>query len=569
MQPQLRFPLLTFSLVIFTSLISVGCDTSDSDSVVRAKRPRPVSTKVLRKQSPPSSALVAASVASWKTQEIGFEVSGRVEWVSEINAMIEGRLKTADGAILVDGSPVARIDPERYELSYEIAKADLQRAEQQVIATQIRIEKTIPAQLRAAEADRQVAAIEVDRNRRLVLTNAVSQSELDSYEAELATAVSQVEQLNAELRSVEADLVADKLGVEQAKQSLRDAERDLENCVLYSSFRGQIADTAVVPGSVVSSGAPVATIQMMDPIKIEFEVSANDSRLIGRKQDLPIVITRADGSSETRRALIYQIDPVADPATRTFTVTLLVLNEPVTDHTNLESPSTPVIERAWRTDLNFLPIEAPSANYVVVDSIEQDQQGYYVWRIDNFRQGEPIPDNRRFKVSKMRVRPIGPIIPFLSEFFFQPIELLDETYVPDRDLVTGPLTFPYGSRENWDQETVFVDRSGRWLLRPGDLVMVDLSGSNAEQGIYVPMDAVSYSENKTFLFILESKNDTHKARRIEVNLIDPSDAKNANSYRRVQSVDGQTLEGLSYIVEGVHYLVDGEQVRPITMEATP
>ncbi|MEM6799429.1 MAG: HlyD family efflux transporter periplasmic adaptor subunit, partial [Planctomycetota bacterium] len=413
---------------ILLACVVTGCDNAVRESEVSVKRPRPVVTRALVNRASPSSAFVAASVASWKTEEIGFEVGGRVEWVTEKNATIEGRVTSPQGQLLVPGAPIARLDPESYQLDFEIAKAELSRAEQQVVATTISLEKTIPAQLRAAQSDQRLAEIEVSRSRRLIQTNAISQSELDADEAELATAVSQVEQLVAQLRSTEADLVADRLGVEQAKQSLRDAERNLENCTLYSSFRGQIADVAVVPGSVVSSGTPIATIQMMDPIKIEFEVSASDSRLLAREQELPFVATDENGAKQRLRGLIYQIDPVADPSTRTFTVTLLAMNEEVRTSTAGGAESLAVIEKAWRTDLEFLPGSQPGSNFVLAESIESDGQGNYVWRIDGYKQGEMLPENRQFKVSKLPVRPVGQPIPFLGEFLFQRVEVADPSY---------------------------------------------------------------------------------------------------------------------------------------------
>ncbi|MEO0531580.1 MAG: HlyD family efflux transporter periplasmic adaptor subunit [Planctomycetota bacterium] len=557
---------LTVALLAF----AIGCGAPEAGDLLEAKRPRPVSTRMLEVRLSPSSAFVAASVASWKTEEIGFEVSGRVEWVTEKNAAIEGRIEAADGQLMVEGSPVARIDPESYELGFEIAKAELARAEQQVVATQINLERTVPAQLRAADSDRRLAEIEVVRSRRLVQTNAVSQSELDGDEAELATAISQVEQLTAQLRSTEADLVADRLAVEQARQSLRDAERDLENCVLYSSFRGQIAEVTVVPGSVVSSGAPVVTIQMMDPIKIAFEVSGKDSRLLAQRQQLPFVLTGPDGTKETREALVYQIDPVADPATRTFTVTLLAMNETVTDNgPEGESQGTPVIEKAWRTDLDFLPGAAPGRDFVIAESIERDDQGTFVWQIDNVTVGQVLPSDRLLRVSKLRVSPEGPPVPFLGEFFFQAVRVDDSQYDGHRNLVTGPLTFPDGDPSAWDQSTVRISRGGRWLLRPGDLVMADLSGAEIGSGLYVPMDAISYSEDKTFVFIVEPNAEGHVARRVEVAIDNATDAKGATSFRSIAAIDGESLVGSQYVVEGVHYLVDGEKVRPVASRGQP
>ena len=50
----------------------------------------------------------------------------------------------------------------------------------------------------------------------------------------------------------------------------------------------------VVPGSVVAAGQGVAMLQMMDPIKVEMEVSAEESRRLRNRQRLPVRLTMED-----------------------------------------------------------------------------------------------------------------------------------------------------------------------------------------------------------------------------------------------------------------------------------
>ncbi len=75
---------------------------------------------------------------------------------------------------------------------------------------------------------------------------------------------------------------------------------------------------------------------MMDPIKVDVEVSAENSRLLDYRDVVDVIIPQTEqaesgsaGQSGTTsiRAIVYTIDPVADPATRTFTVTLLTQNQ--------------------------------------------------------------------------------------------------------------------------------------------------------------------------------------------------------------------------------------------------
>ena len=114
--------------------------------------------------------------------------------------------------------------------------------------------------------------------------NAASESELDQAVNLVQTRKARVASLEATEKQTRAELKAALAQIKSAQQAVRDATRDLEHTTLYASYRGQISDVHVVPGSVVSPGSPVVTLQMMDPIKIEVEVSADKSRELRQRQ---------------------------------------------------------------------------------------------------------------------------------------------------------------------------------------------------------------------------------------------------------------------------------------------
>ena len=437
-------------------LLTTGCNRNAK--TIPEKSPRPVRVETLRLKPPPENALVTASVASWKTEQIGFEVGGRVEWVAEPNTNIEGRVwsvetdgeKPADPdsdvdpnvdvadsltpvrnerVLIIEGTPVARIESERFSLQVESARAEVERATQAINAAKIELEKSLPSQQRAAEAEKKLAKTEFDRSRRLFDQDAGSQADVDRDEANYQNAVSRIEQLDATEKAKLAELQSLQSQLLQARQSLRDAERSLEDCTLYSSFRGQIADVSVVPGSVVAAGNPVATVQMMDPIKLELEVSAEKSRKLRKRQRFPVWVTLADGSQEIHDGFLYLIDSIADPQTRTFTLTLLLLNKS-TDSDNL-SPDIPRTDQSWRLDFSFLPGAEEGMLWASEDAIHEDEQGAYLWRIDNLNQHQTLPKDRLLEVSKMRIRRGPSTIPFLGNWVFQQVILLDDSFDPD------------------------------------------------------------------------------------------------------------------------------------------
>tara|TARA_R110002049_G_scaffold46487_1_gene135124 strand:+ start:67568 stop:69202 length:1635 start_codon:yes stop_codon:yes gene_type:complete len=532
---------------------------------VVAKKPRPVTVKTLRREPPPNGALVSASVASWKTEEIGFEVGGRVEWVAEPNTSIEGRVIDGDGNVIIEGTPVAAIESERYQLHVDSAKAELARAKQNVEVAIIELEKSLPSQLRAAEIERDLAQTELNRSQRLKDQNAGSQADVDRGAANYETALSRIEQIEATRKAKVADIESLRFQVKQAEQALRDAQRNLEDCTLYSSFRGQVANIAVVPGSVVTSGQPVATVQMMDPIKIEVEVSAEDSQRLSKRQRLTLLVKHADGSVQMHDGFLYLVDPVADLSTRTFTLTLLMLNQNTRHSSDAgNNESVAVTDQAWRTLFSFLPGADQGLTFAIEEAIHADELGPFVWKIENFRVGESMPKDRLAKVSKLRVRLGSTKLPFLGNWLFQQIEFPNDEFDAEQDLIAGKLSGIDGPVSQWDGDEILIERSSPWLVRPGDIVQVDLSDEDAEPGFFVPMDAISQSGDKHYLFVIDKSADQTIARRVEIVLAEKRQDSRLSSLLRIQAADDAIdLDGVQFVTQGTHYLVDLEPVNVI------
>lgn len=550
---SIRFQPVT--LMILLAVLS-GCAQQAQTKL--EKKPRPVEVKTLTTKQQQNDSLVTAPVASWKTEQIGFEVTGRIESVVEPNTDIEGRVSDGEGNLIVAGTPIARINPERYELQVQSQVAQVARATQAIEAARIGLERTLPAQMRAAEAEKKRAKTEFERSKRLVTQKAGAQSDVDRDEAAFDTAISQIEQLNASAKAQQAELQSLDAQLLQAKDSLRDAKRNLENCTLYSSFRGQISDVAVVPGSVVTAGAPVATIQMMDPIKVEVEVSAEDSRRLRNRQRIPVIVNREDGKIEEQDGFLYLVDPVADSQTRTFTLTLLMINQRLTDEASLLG--IPSVDQTWRVDFEFLPGSGAGTYFVSEDAICNDEQGPYLWCVTNMELHGNMPSDRLLDVRKTRIK-IGPAkIPFLGNWIFQQVELADESFDPKKNLIIGKLKMPAGDLSDWDGDQVLFQNDGQWMLRPGDLVKVDLADSVAASGFFVPMDAIAFELDQKFLFLLNENKTT--VERVEINVA--TTAGNTSSVVAVEPKDiAITLEGRKYVSRGAHYLLDGEKVRPI------
>lgn len=536
----------------------VGCGESDQLTVQR--RPRPVATQTLVMRPAPSNALVTASAGAWKTEDLGFEVSGRIEYVADQNTEIEGRIRDASGDLIIAGTPIARIESERYELAVARAKAAVAQAKQDLIVAQTDLDETIPAKIDAANASVELAKIQFERSKRLQSQNAGSQSELDSAKASYENATAELRQLIAAEKSQKSQIESVKNAVLQAQQSLRDADRDLEDCTLFSSFGGKVAETAVVPGSLVSAGSPVATIQMMDPIKIELEVSGEQSRRLQRAETLPVHVAMPDGSTKVLDGFLHQIDPSADPETRTFTLTILVLNQQLLNDAGSDVATTQDI---WRLDLKFIPGAKPGDLYIEENSILRDDQGAYLWQITNANAQSRTPPDHLFSVKKLRVTPGPTKVPYLGDYIFQQVTVQDSSFDPQRDIVIGELNVPEKPANQWNGNQVLLDSPSRWMLRPGDLVKVDLSDSSNRPGFYVPMDAIVRKAGESFLFQIVGQDDSTIVKQVPVRVAQPTLGSTLSRLRRVESVGEQTLDGIQFVTQGTHFLMNGERVKAL------
>jgi len=542
--------------VMLTTLVATNCNSQEEAAPKR--RPRPVTVAVLKKQPPPNASLITASAGSWKVEQIGFEVGGRVEFVAEPNTEIEGRIFDKSGKLIVPGTPIGRLESERYRIQVGKARAEVARAEQTLLAAQIDLDESIPAQISAATATRDLTKTEFERAQELFSKDFGTELEFIRSKVNYESAEAQLKQLNATRRAKSAEIESLKNSKLQAEQDLRDAERNLEDCTLYSSFRGQIADISVVPGSVVSAGQSIATLQMMDPIKIEFEVSTEVSRQLQDRESLPVVINMPNGTVETHEAYVYLIDSVADPRTRTFTVTLLMTNKQIA---SIASDSNIATTRdIWRLDFKFLSSVMGNRLCIEENALLQDSEGYYLWMITNLTIQTLRTSDQNLKVRKLRVAPGSFKVPFLGNWVFQDIEVNDEDFDPKVNVVVGELQVSGGEAAEWNGDTVIRSTGSQWMLRPGDLVRVDLTEGNGIDGYYVPMNAIIHKYGQTYIFVVTRTRDQSLVRKKTVRLIGDRTLAVTSSLLRVESTDGSSLDGVRYVVDGVHYLIDGEQV---------
>lgn len=532
-----------------------------------SKPPRPVSTLTLTQTRPGVTSEVTGSVVSWKTERIGFEVSGRVRRVIEPTEAIRGRLvaNNGEGKLLSPGTPLAELDDERFQIAVQSARAGIEVIRRQIEAVRIDIDQRLPAEIAAAEAERKRAKLDLDRHRALVVKSATTQSQLDQAEAAMATTEANLTRSKAELASRKTELRSLEAQALQAEHRMADAQRNLENTVLYSSFPGQVAATHVAPGSYVQPGDPAVTVQLMDPVLIEFELSAEASRSFQHGDSLRVRTIDQNMQPHELYASVYMTDAAADPQTRTFTVRLFARNPRAQVAPPPELEGKPLARTTDLLPLNLGPVLSGDEQlFAEQESIHHDAEGAFLWKAVNRRLGEVSGGNKHvLAVEKLRIDAGSVSVPFLGNWNFVPVSVRsNQDFDPERDLIAGKLIVDHGAADSWNGNRMLYDRGG-WLLRPGELVQVELSAQASQPGFYVPMNVIRHESGKTYVFVIDAAlPDQPVARRVDVNVA-PADAVLSphTPLERIEPLEpGALAEGMHLVARGAHYLTDGDSV---------
>ena len=531
-------------------VLSTACERAPEPEATPA--PLPVTVFELKESRPSSWNRLTASIASWKTENVGFEVAGRVQFVVEPETDVSGVLYGSSTKATQNRALLARLDPARYQLAVASAMASVNAESRRKDATKIEIERVIPAQLRAAEAERVLADVEMTRSKQLIASKAISKSEYDRYTALLAAKTAAKDQLTGTLEQRKADLAAIDATINRLQQDLSEAKRDLEDTSLLSSYPAQVSQVHAIPGAYVERGSPVCTVQMMDPMRVDVEVSSQMARNIQHGNRYPVFIRQQDGSDLELSAFVYMIDPTADPETRTFTVTLFVRN----NKNKTKVPAELKGVSFARTAMTFQIVRGLGDDstriYIAEGAIQKDKQGSFIYKILNRQTTKLGQTNPVLQVEKVRVKRGEEQIRMLGLLTFQEVEFTaPEKFDMDTALFTGPLILPSQAGTAWDGKTVLEDRR-RWQLRPGDLVSVEL-GVETPPGFYVPLNSIRIEGNQKFIFVVNSEK---KVKKIEVIAFE-----SVGKLIRVQTVGDQKLITGGRVVLGqAHFLQDAEPV---------
>ena len=125
----------------------------------------------------------------------------------------------------------------------------------------------------------------------------------------------------SDLDAIELAYNASKLSYSVAKKSY---DNLLENSVLLSPINGVVTVRNYDVGDMYAMSAPIFTVEQISPVKLLIGVSESDYTKVHKGDAVTIIADALPGQSFN--GTINRVYPTVDPATRTFTVEVVVNN---------------------------------------------------------------------------------------------------------------------------------------------------------------------------------------------------------------------------------------------------
>lgn len=266
---QKRTAFLPLNFLVFVLILSAsGCTAPEEERESEVVRP----VKMIKVQDiqEPVTRVFPGRVRPYREARLSFRVA------NELKA-----LEVDKGDYVQKGQVVARLDPRDFRLAEKNLEGRLGEARSNLEAMQsgARVEDVIAleAELRAAQSALKENRLQYTRYKELYRQGAAARAELDKAETALEQARGRKSHLAMELQKAllgarQEDIEAMQSRIESMEASLEEARSSLKDSVLRAPFSGYIAQKHVDSHENVSAGQPIATLQDLSQLEVDFSL---------------------------------------------------------------------------------------------------------------------------------------------------------------------------------------------------------------------------------------------------------------------------------------------------------
>ena len=489
--------------------IAAGCGQEAGQSMMPT---RPVTVIELSQQDYARERTLTGVVELYREEDIGFEIDGRVTMVLDEGFEVRGPAFNEQRDLVRQGDPIAAMGATRYG--------------SQVGALQARLDAT-RRDLQAMAAQVTLARQTLERQKAILAEGAGAQQAVDNAQSAFDQSTAQ--------------LAARRARVQEVTRQLDTATEDLGDAVLFAPFSGRITRVHISEGAVVKAGMPIVTLTLMDPVRIQVEVSADDERDI-ETGDRAVIWAKDplhNGERMPVNAIVFEKNAVADPALRTFRIDMIARNlRRHVDQLNPELAGLPIINDYLPAVREYQGEEGPL--FVPIDSILAEGDETFVLRLPgvSFNAGADRSVVGMHVPEKIRVT--------LGDQYTTVVHWNFRSVTSSEDLAEGDFLI-----RNPQPDYIEGVAGGRpqWLLRPRDLIPVRFALSATTPGFYVPNRAIALVGGSEVVYVVEES--VAIARPVSVH----------ETFEELRRIEGEGItSGAKVVVGGAHYVSDGQPV---------
>lgn len=309
-------PRRTLALLAAVVLLPWGCGGASASKAPPKKEIRfPVEVAAVAPAQVEYSITAVGSVEAFEKVQVTARVAGVVEAV-----------KFAEGDAVQKGTPLVEIEPQRYQIAVDAARAALQKAE-------------------AARAEAEAA---LSRRQEVVSRNPglIPGEEIETWRTRSRTAA--------------ADVSSARSALDQAELNLRDA-------YVRAPVPGRIQTRTVQTGQYAQPGAVLATLVRRDPLLLRFQVAEADAPHVRTGQAVRFSVVGETGSFAAR---VSSVADAADSATRMVAVTAAV-----------DDPRRERLRPGAFADVT-VPVGAKSAPVIPQTAVRPSEKGFLAYVVE-------------------------------------------------------------------------------------------------------------------------------------------------------------------------------------------
>lgn len=305
--------------MVLAAALLAGCSAEPTQQPAAAAESQVKSVKV--------APVAKKSIGEPLEQVADISASVQMNIVTKVNGDVLEILKKR-GDRVEKGDVLFRIDPTDLEIQKEKAQLSIASTQEQMAKARLDLadgKQELKDGITKMESALKDAEKGYNKLRNDYDLGLVPKIQLEQAETQLNSLRLDLEGMRRKLQNLENSNSLSQLeyGLKTADVSLRELDRGLSNTDVKATVSGVLTDLPVQIGMTLSPGIPAATVQQLDPVKIQAELTEEAAALVRGKQELSFYVP---GTVDKAKATVSYLADVIGAQTKSYSLELTVPN---------------------------------------------------------------------------------------------------------------------------------------------------------------------------------------------------------------------------------------------------